>query len=267
MFTIPLFDDAPMRRPALLVWAIIIACAVVFLWQISLPPRLQRAIIYGLGVVPAVLLGEARLPPSLYIVPGWASVFTSMFLHGGWLHIIGNMLYLWIFGNNVEDSMSRPRFAVFYLLCGAAAALAQSGSAPDSTVPMIGASGAIAGVLGGYILLHPRANVRVLFVIIVFIRFINLPAIVVLGIWFALQLWSGATMPTAEGGVAFMAHVAGFVTGMVLIPFFKDREVPLFGGPYSRSFAVMRPGAMRRGGSVPDAGSDHRRRRGPWDRS
>src|SRR6185312_6513480 len=124
--------------------AIIIACAVVFLWQISLPPRLQRAIIYGLGVVPAVLFGEARLPPSLYIVPGWASVFTSMFLHGGWLHIIGNMLYLWIFGNNVEDSMSRPRFAVFYLLCGAAAALAQSLASPGSTVPMIGASGAIA---------------------------------------------------------------------------------------------------------------------------
>src|SRR5205814_7912010 len=121
--------------------------------------------VIGLGFVPAVFFGHAALPPALYRVPAWASIFTSMFLHGSWLHIAGNMLYLWIFGNNVEDAMSRPRFVVFYLLCGIAAALAQGLAAPDSTVPMVGASGAIAGVLGAYVLLHPRANVRVLLVL------------------------------------------------------------------------------------------------------
>ncbi len=265
VFTIPLFDDAPTRRGPLLVWAIIIACGVVFLWQVGLPPRARADVVYSLGVIPAVLFGEVELPHRLQLVPGWASIFTSMFLHGGWLHIAGNMLYLWIFGNNVEDAMSRPRFLVFYLLCGTAAALAQSAAAPRSTVPMIGASGAIAGVLGAYILLHPRANVRVLFVLFVFVRFINLPAVVVLGVWFAAQLASGAMTPTAQGGVAFMAHIAGFMTGIVLIPFFKDRDVPLFGGPYSRSFAVLRPREVKRPrGSVPDSGSYGGRRHGPW---
>ncbi|MBV9523142.1 MAG: rhomboid family intramembrane serine protease [Alphaproteobacteria bacterium] len=254
-----------MRRPALLIWTIIIACALVFLWQIGLPPRAQRDAIYQLGVIPAVLFGEIELPRRLQTVPGWASILTSMFLHGGWLHIIGNMLYLWIFGSSVEDAMSRPRFLVFYLLCGTAAALGQSLGAPHSTVPMIGASGAIAGVLGAHLLLHPRANVRVLVVFFVIIRFVNLPAVLVLGLWFVLQLTSGASVPTDAGGVAFMAHVSGFIAGMLLIPFFKDREVPFFGGPYSASFAVARS-ALPRGtaGSVPSAGGYRRSGRGPW---
>jgi membrane associated rhomboid family serine protease len=265
VFTIPLFDDAPMRRPAILIWAIIIACAAVFLWQMSLPPRAQRDAIFGLGVIPAVLFGEVALPHRLQMVPGWASILTSMFLHGGWLHVIGNMLYLWIFGGSVEDAMSRPRFLVFYLVCGIAAALGQSFGAPHSTVPMIGASGAIAGVLGAHLLLHPRSNVRVLVVFFVIVRFVNLPAIFVLGLWFVVQLTSGAELPTDRGGVAYLAHVSGFIAGMVLIPFFKDRDVRLFGGPYSARFAMTRSPAMRGyGGSVPSVGGNRRSRRGPW---
>jgi membrane associated rhomboid family serine protease len=256
---IPLFDDSPTRRPALVVWLIIIACALVFLWQQSLPPAAQNRIVFSLGVIPAVLFGEATLPPRLHLVPGWASIFTSLFLHGGWLHLIGNMLYLWIFGDNVEDAMGRPRFIVFYLVCGAAAALGQSLVAPGSHVPMVGASGAIAGVLGAYMMLFPRANVTVLFIFIIFIRFVQLPAVLVLGLWFLFQLWSGAMTPTQEGGVAFFAHIAGFLTGMVLIPFFKDPGQRLFAAPASRSFSMARPRDFRRG-SVPDAGG----RRGPW---
>jgi membrane associated rhomboid family serine protease len=271
VFAIPLFDDAPMRRPSVLVWLIIIACAAVFLWQLSLPPAAERDALISLGFVPARLFGYARLPPRLDHAPAWTTIFTSMFLHGGWLHIAGNMLYLWIFGNNVEDAMSRPRFLLFYLLCGAAAALAHGAAAPASTAPMIGASGAIAGVLGAYFVLHPRANVRVLLILVVFIRVINVPAVIVLGLWFLVQFVSIATTPSAGGDVAFWAHAAGFLAGIVLIPFFRDRDVPLFAGPYSPAFAVLRPRnieprGVRRSGSVPDAGGTPWRRRGPWER-
>jgi len=258
---IPLFDDHPTLRPAVVVWLLIIACALTYLWQASLPHAAQDRIVYSLGVIPAVLFGQAELPAQLRLVPAWASIFTSIFLHGSWLHLIGNMLYLWIFGDNVEDAMGRLRFVVFYLVCGAAAALGQSLAAPDSHVPMVGASGAIAGVLGAYVMLFPRANVTVLIIFVIFIRFVQLPAILVLGVWFALQLMSGAMTPTEGGGVAFFAHIAGFLTGMVLIPFFKDPRIRLFAGPSSRSFAVRRPRDFRRG-SVPEAGEW--RRRGPW---
>ena len=267
MFTLPLFDDAPMRRQSVIVWLIIAACTAIFLWQVGLPPAAERRIVLGLGFVPAVLFGEAQLSPGLRLVPAWATILTSMFLHGGWLHVGGNMLYLWIFGNNVEDAMSRSRFVVFYLVCGIAAALAQGLAAPASAAPMIGASGAIAGVLGAYFLLHPRANVRVLLVLFIFVRFINMPAVVVLGLWFLVQFVSIAAAPAADGGVAVWAHAGGFLAGIALIPFFKDRDVPLFGGPYSAAFALVRPRDIARSTSVPDAGDlSWRRRRGPWDR-
>jgi membrane associated rhomboid family serine protease len=256
MFTLPLSDDNPTRRTPIVTWAIIAACFAVFLWQTSLGPRAGQAIVYSLGVIPAVLFGSAQLPPDLRLVPAPVSVVTSMFLHGGWMHLLGNMLYLWIFGNNVEDSMGRGRFVVFYLLCGTAAALVQGLAAPNSEIPMIGASGAIGGVLGAYLMLHPRANVRMLFIILFFIRVISVPAAVVLGLWFVMQFISGATTPTTsdDGGVAFWAHVGGFLAGAVLVPFFKRRDVRLFEGPHTRAFQVMPPSASRRRGSVPPSG-------------
>ncbi|UEM22302.1 rhomboid family intramembrane serine protease [Skermanella mucosa] len=257
MFTLPLSDDNPVRRTPVVTYVIIAACVGMFLWQVSLGPRAGQAIVYSLGLIPAVLFGSAQLPPELRLVPAPASVATSMFLHGGWMHLLGNMLYLWIFGNNVEDSMGRGRFLVFYLLCGTAAALVQGFAAPQSQIPMIGASGAIGGVLGAYLVLHPRANVRMLFIILFFIRIVSVPAAVVLGLWFILQFVSGATTPTTgdDGGVAFWAHVGGFVAGAALIPLFKRREVRLFEGPHTRPFEMAPPGTFRRRGSVPPSGN------------
>ncbi|WP_029008314.1 rhomboid family intramembrane serine protease [Azospirillum halopraeferens] len=262
MFFFPLYDDNPTRRRPVVTMAIVALCLLVFAWQFSLAPRAEALAVYAYGLVPALLFGHAELPPQIAAVPPWMTVFTSMFLHGGLLHLGGNMLYLWIFGNNVEDSMGRGRFVVFYLLCGVAAALAQSLSNPTSEIPMIGASGAIGGVLGAYLVLHPRANVRVLVWILLFVTVINVPALIVLGVWFIGQILSGVATPTsAEGGVAFWAHVGGFIAGMVLIPFFRRRDVPLFEPAHSRAFTTMPAGeAIRRRGSVPDSGD----RRSPW---
>ena len=262
MFAIPLYDDNHSGQAPVVTWALIAACVLAFLWQQTLPPGLAEQALYALGVVPAVLVGGAELPPELRLLPPWASVVTSLFLHGGWLHLAGNMLYLWIFGNNVEHAMGHGRFPVFYLVCGVAAALTQSLAAPAATVPMIGASGAIAGVLGAYALLYPRANVRVLLVIIIFVRVINVPALVVLGGWFIMQFISGATTAADQGGVASWAHVGGFIAGMALVPLFKSGATPLFGARRSKAFQVMPARAIRRG-SVPSVPFD-RRPRGPW---
>jgi len=177
--------------------------------------------------MPAALFGKQTLSPEFMQVPAVLTVVTSMFLHGGWMHLIGNMLYLWIFGNNVEDAMGHGRFVVFYLLCGVAAVLAQALPAPDSTIPMIGASGAISGVLGAYLLLYPHARVLVLIPLGTFSRMVYLPAMVVLGFWFLLQFLSILLADPNQPGVAFGAHAGGFVAGMLLIPLFKRREIRL----------------------------------------
>ena len=166
--------------------------------------------------------GDAEDQPST-----WLTLLTSMFMHGGLLHIGGNMLFLWIFGNNIEDSMGRPRFLAFYLLGGLAALLAQTLFQPDAAVPTIGASGAVAAVLGGYALLYPKARVVTLIFIVIFFTVIELPALLVLGIWFLLQAASGAqelAQPVGGGGVAYWAHIGGFLFGLALIKLFANRE-------------------------------------------
>lgn len=224
---IPLKDDNPTRLVPVVSWTLLAACLLVFLWQISLGPEGMRAAIYAYGLVPDALLGGGGPAAGSAAVPAPLTVFTSMFLHGGWLHLIGNLLYLWIFADNVEDSMGHGRFVVFYLLCGVAAALAQALPAPDSQIPMIGASGAISGVLGAYLLLHPRAHVLVLIPLGFFVHIARLPAMLVLGFWFLLQLLSEAAAGDGAG-VAFRAHIGGFVAGMALIPLLKRPRVPLF---------------------------------------
>ncbi len=225
---IPLRDDNPTAIQPLMTIAFIVLCVLVFLWQISLGGRGFEAAVLSLGVTPATLLGGKTLPPELALLPPTLTVFTSMFLHGSWMHLIGNMLYLWIFGNNVEDAMGHARFVIFYLLAGVAAVLAQSLPNPDSTVPMIGASGAISGVLGAYLLLYPHARVLVLIPLGFYSRLVHLPAMAVLGFWFLLQLVSTALADPRGGGVAFGAHIGGFVAGMALLPIFKRRGVRLF---------------------------------------
>lgn len=271
MLFLPIADDNPTHRTPFVTWMMMGLCIAVFLWQQSLSEEEQIMALYSFGVIPAVLFGSQTLPAEVDVIPAWASIFSSMFMHGGWLHLGGNMLYLWIFGNNVEDSMGHGRFLVFYLLCGVAAALAQSVPAPDSVIPMVGASGAIAGVLGAYLLLHPRANVRVFMWLLIIIRIINVPAAVVLGGWFLMQSISGLQAPADQGGVAFLAHIGGFIAGAALIPLFRERGVPLFAGARSRPFQVVKASELRRGGggSVPAVklSDRHRRPPGPWDRT
>ncbi len=225
---IPLRDDNPTHIVPVVTYVILGLCGLVFLWQISLDPAGARTAVYALGVIPATLLQGAQLPPGVALVPPTVTILTSMFLHGGLMHFIGNMLYLWIFADNVEDSMGSLRFVGFYLLCGVAAVLAQALPAPGSQVPMIGASGAISGVLGAYLLLYPHARVLVLLPLGFYARILHLPAVWVLGLWFGLQLLSQLAAPAGGGGVAFRAHIGGFVAGLLLIPLFKHRGVRLF---------------------------------------
>ena len=228
---IPLSDDNPSRTTPFVSYTVLGLCILAFLWQVTLGPERGQAIVYALGVIPAVLISDAQLPPSLDLVSPWVTVFTSMFLHGGWMHLIGNMLYLWIFGDNVEDSMGHGRFVLFYLLCGVAAVFAQALPEPGSQIPMIGASGAISGVLGGYLLLYPHARVLVLIPLGLIMHTVRLPAGWVLALWFGLQLVSNLMSEGVGGGVAFRAHIGGFVAGMILVPLFKHRNVRLWHPP------------------------------------
>lgn len=224
----PLHDDNPGRHTPYISYLLIISCILVFFWQLSLGRFGQHAV-YSLGMIPAVLFEFKHLPADLAIIPAWATLFSSMFLHGGWMHLIGNMLYLWIFGNNVEDAMGHGRFLLFYLICGLAAAFTQALPNPESVVPMIGASGAISGVLGAYLLLYPHARVLVVIPIGFYPFTTRLKAGWVLGFWFLLQIFNSlATATDQTGGVAWGAHIGGFVAGMALIPLFKRKRVRLF---------------------------------------
>ena len=221
---IPLRDDRPTRTFAFITVAIIILNVLVFCHELSLENSSRvESFVATFALTPAWLTHA----PSL---DSYRTIFTSMFLHGGWMHIIGNMLFLWIFGKGVEDSVGHFKFIAFYLLCGVGAAAAQVAVSPDSTVPMIGASGAISGVLGAYLLLLPHARVLVLFPIWIFWRVFYVPAVLFIVFWFGLQLLSGLAVLHVDvsGGVAFWAHVGGFVAGILLIPLFKKRGVRLF---------------------------------------
>ncbi len=253
---LPIRDDNPHTVTPFVNYGLIAACALAFLWQLSLGEGGDAATM-TFGLIPGHLFGTVELDPGLASVPAWMTIFSSMFLHGGWMHFLGNMLYLWIFGDNIEASLGHKRYLAFYLLCGVAAALAQSIASPTSDVPMIGASGAIAGVLGAYLVLHPRSNIKV-FVFLIIITVINVPAFIVLGIWFGGQLLSSAAADPSQPGVAFLAHIGGFVAGAALVFFFKKRSVHAFEPAQSRAFAVERR-PLRRGGSVPNSG-----KRGPW---
>jgi len=220
---IPLRDDNPSELRPLLSITLIVICTVVFLWQFMQGRQGGAEVVYSLGLIPSVLFGYDELPKDLATIPPTLTIFTSMFLHGGWLHLIGNMLYLWIFGDNVEDAMGHVRFVVFYLLCGVAAALAQAIPDPQSMVPMVGASGAISGVLGAYLLLYPHARVLVAIPFGFYLHTMRLPAGIVLVFWFGMQFLSNLLTPAGGGGVAFRAHIGGFVAGMLLVLLFKRR--------------------------------------------
>ena len=212
---------------------IIAICVVAFLYQSSLPREPGEIFVFQYGAIPAVIFGHASLPDEAAVaIPATLTLVTSMFLHGGWMHLIGNMLYLWIFGNNIEDVMGHAKFIVFYVLCGILATLSHVITDPSSQIPMVGASGAISAVLGAYLLLFPRAHVLVL---LPGIGMTRVAAGVVLGMWFVTQLVSGGmSVGATGGGVAFFAHIGGFVAGMALIGLFKRPDVPFFSPGRSR---------------------------------
>ena len=229
---IPLRDENPSGLKPVVTFILIGLCVLAFLWQLSYG-RAQQAVIYAFGLIPSVLFGNQELPAELAVIPPSATLFTSMFLHGGWMHLIGNMLYLWIFGDNVEDAMGHVKFVIFYVLCGLAAAFTQAIPEPNSIIPMVGASGAISGVLGAYLLLYPHAKVLVFVPLGFFSRVMHLPAGIVLGLWFVLQFLSNV-FSKGGGGVAFRAHIGGFIAGMLLVAVFKRKQFRLF-NPLSRT--------------------------------
>jgi membrane associated rhomboid family serine protease len=225
---IPLKADPPSALRPIVTFSLITSCTCVFLWQLSLNTAAGREAVDALGAIPAVLLTDARLPADLRWIPRFASPFTSMFLHGSWVHLLGNMLFLWIYGRNVEGAMGHARYLMFYLLCGLAAIFAQALPDPVSPYPIIGASGAISGVLGAYLLLFPRSRVLTLVVLPFFFTTLRMPAMLLLLLWFAVQLVSDLAMPDGGASVAFRAHIGGFLTGMLLVPVLKRRDVALF---------------------------------------
>lgn len=232
---LPIRDDNPQLRTAFVTFTIIglNVAAWILVQRLGSEPALSRSICQ-LGLIPGDVLGRIdvpaamanRLPCPVDGEGSWLTVLSSMFLHGGWMHLIGNMWFLWIFGNNVEDSMGHLRFVVFYLLCGLVAAMAHVLSEPGSTLPVVGASGAISAIMGAYLVLYPAARVRTLLVLVIFITFVDLPAWVYLGYWFLIQLASSSVQAVgATGGVAFMAHIGGFVAGLLLIFVFRNPKL------------------------------------------
>ena len=230
MFFLPLFDDNPTGRVPIVTWILIAICIAVFLFQLGLDDRGERIFIFSYGAIPALITGSELRPPALAGLPDYATMVTSVFLHGGILHLGGNMLYLWIFGDNVEDCMGPVKFIIFYLTCGIAATMAHVAIAPESVTPLVGASGAIAGVLAAYLMLYPHAHVRVLVIILIFIRFASFPALAVLAAWLIIQFLSApsAFSNSDDGGVAYFAHLGGFAAGLILTPIFKRRDQKIF---------------------------------------
>jgi hypothetical protein len=226
---IPFRDNIPSRSFPVITILLILANILVYLFELALGPQLDRFLtVYG--IVPAAVFAwpQSDLPLSAVVVP----FFTSMFLHGGFLHVAGNMWYLWIFGDNIEDRLGHVNYLIFYLLCGLGAGITHTFFNYDSVVPSIGASGAIAGVLGAYLISYPRARVLTLVPIFIFIQIIEIPALIVLGFWFVVQFFYGATSLAAatgnSGGVAWWAHIGGFLLGMVLVKVFPRKDLPRY---------------------------------------
>lgn len=217
----PIRDHNPSRRTPIVTWALMAANILIFLgyWPLFDDPRALNAFFNTWAMIPAeISSGQA-----------YQTLISSMFLHGGWMHLLGNMLFLWIFGDNLEDEMGHIPYLGFYLASGIGAGLAQIFWDPSNMIPNVGASGAIAGVMGGYLLLFPKARVDILLIFIVFFRVFPIPAWVMLGVWFTLQLVSGLVSPTDMGGVAYWAHAGGFLIGALLTyPLFKRLGGPKF---------------------------------------
>ncbi len=217
----PIRDHNPSTRTPYVTYVLVLANVLIFLaYWLPIESERELGLFYiTWGLIPAKAMAGLDLH----------TILTSMFLHGGWMHLIGNMLFLWIYGDNMEDQFGHFGFLAFYLACGTAAAFGQIAADPRSFAPMVGASGAIAGVMGGYLLLFPKARIDIFFFFLIFFRIIPIPAWIVLGLWLALQVWSGLSPSDSDGGVAYFAHLGGFAAGLALtIPLWLRRGGPKF---------------------------------------
>ncbi|ANK83033.1 MAG: hypothetical protein TEF_21175 [Rhizobiales bacterium NRL2] len=260
---IPLHDDAPAHRTPWVVRSVVGLCVLVFLYQLVLDERAEVALIYQFGMIPAALFGHGALPADLAVVPPVLTLVTTIFLHGGFMHLIGNMLFLWVFGDNVESAMGHWRFVAFLLLTGAIAALCHGLWDTTSEAPLIGASGAVSGVLGGYIILYPRARILVGIPIGFLFIPLRLPALVLLGLWFGLQVLNVLRVGSESDPIAWFAHVGGFLAGAALVLLFRDRDHPILSkekemalAPFGKDAAIR---ILR-----PEPHPDSPYKRGPW---
>ena len=224
---IPLKDDNPTLNKPIVTYFIIGLCILVFFIQLGSQSYKTGQLFYSYGLIPSVLMGNNQLPLDLYVIPAYLTIFSSMFMHGGFMHIVGNMLYMWIFADNIEDDIGPKKFLIFYLLSGVGAAMTQVLMDTYSQIPMVGASGAIGGVLGAYLINHPKARVLVLIPFGFFSQLIKIRALYVLGFWFILQFISSG------GGIAYAAHIGGFISGMILILFFNKKKNKAIKSPWN----------------------------------
>ncbi len=222
MFLFPLSDINPTKRKPIVSWVILASCIFIFIYQYSLDFHSEQITILTFGMIPSVLFNIKQLSTELVIIPSYLTLISSMFLHGGWMHLIGNMAYLYIFGDNIEDVLGKIKFLIFYVLCGIFAALSQALVDINSDVPMIGASGAISGILGAYLILFPKKEIKIFFWFFIFIKIFKIPAMYVIGAWIFIQFFS---LNNGENSnIAYAAHIGGFIAGLILIFLLKKNK-------------------------------------------
>ena len=219
MFFFPISDVNDTKNKPLISWVILIGCILIFIYQKSLGYHFEQSAILSFGMIPSVLFNIKQLPNDLAIIPAYMTLITSMFLHGGWMHLIGNMTYLYIFGDNIEDKLGKFKFLIFYISCGIFAGLCQALIDVNSEIPMIGASGAISGILGAYLILFPKKEIKVFFWFFIFIKIFRIPAMYVIGCWIFIQFFS--LNNSEESNIAYLAHIGGFISGIILIFIFR----------------------------------------------
>ena len=255
MFFFPFKDDNPTKSTPIISFIIIGICCLVYLFQSSLSQNQEIFLIKNYGATPILLTNQTFIY--------WYSSISSMFLHGSLMHLGGNLLYLWIFGDNVEDEFGRFNFILFYILCGVGAVIAQILFNTESNVPMIGASGAIAGTLGAYIVLYPRAKIFVFAWVVIFVKILKIPAFIVIGIWIGLQIMN--VFDQGVSGVAYSAHVGGFICGVILTPLFKKKDTKIFGHNDRKSYIlenIKKESSLKH---IPKLGKNKKTKNNFWD--
>ena len=221
MFFFPISDVNATKNRPIITWIILICCIAIFIYQKNFDYHIEQKIILTFGMIPSVLFEIKQLPDELVIIPSYMTLISSMFLHGGWMHLIGNMTYLYIFGDNIEDELGKFKFIIFYISCGIFGGFCQALIDVNSEIPMIGASGAISGILGAYLILFPKKDIKVFFWFFIFIKVFRIPAMYVIGCWIFIQFFS--LNSSEDSNVAYLAHIGGFIAGIILIIIFRKK--------------------------------------------